>query len=165
MKSSFDESKITLSLIINAWFRFIYSYHSAAGWLNRNRYFLDGKGYLRKHFYLSNLAERLTRHIECFPARFVRKWPNLVFGCFPRHWVNSGGTVDRKGATGKGRGIILISAHTAPSLHLRCRNICFKCDHEIKRKRFTEDKNILSTDWNERGGRLSCYRVIKCNCY
>ena len=56
-----------------------------------------------------------------------------------------------------GRGIILISAHTAPSLHLRCRNMCFKCDHQIKRKRFTEDKNILSTDWNERGGRLSCY--------
>ena len=32
-----------------------------------------------KHFYLSNLAERLTRHIECFPARFVRKFGVWMF--------------------------------------------------------------------------------------
>ena len=48
-----------------------------------------------------------------------------------------------RGQLGRERGIILISAHTAPSLHLRCRNICFKCDHEIKRKRFTEDKKTF----------------------
>ena len=42
-------------------------------------------------------------------------WENLVFGCFPRHWVNSGGRVIGRG---NWEGIILLSARTeAPLLH------------------------------------------------
>ena len=134
------------------WMHDLYLCHLTCCWLKRNRYFLQGKGYLWKPFYLSNLAERLTRHIECFPARFVRKWPNLVFGCFPRHWVNSGGRGDRKGATGKeeegGLSCYLLTQH------LRCYTLdaetgvynVIKRREEISIERFTKAENIISTE-------------------
>ena len=115
---AFNDSKITLSEL-----RFGYLYHSACCWQNRNWCFQD----ICETFLFVQSGGKIDQTYWVFSSSLCEKIRCLdVFQDTAVHWVNSGGQGDRRGATGKGGGIILISTHTAPSLHLRCRNGVFQ---------------------------------------